>query len=275
MARTYSRTIHGTTDSSQVYSKGAKSEALKNSNASLPQPTSFPHLSLQPTTNTNPTVTPNPIIPQPPAYDPFSFAAHSNEISSLPTTSPVDPSFTGPPIDADNTHLDPQLLALQPSPLRMLPTPFITVDHNQLPAAMDQSPESLNLGTPFTYDDFTFFDELDNILGILNPTRDLQAQLDQLITSVVPSGVPTPWTSTANTNYLPDVRRLADPSFRMPASNEVPIKGVYSASPPNRNIDKKLDETAWKALLNKVQIAETVSSISTRLTLGNNGTKRI
>src|SRR5947207_7445508 len=126
MALTYFRTIHGTTDSSQLYSKGAKTETLKNSKASLPQPTSFPHLSSQPPTN-NSTVTPTPVLPPPPAYDPFCFVPHSNGNFPVPiTSSPIDPSFSHSSVDADNTLLHPQLLALQPSPKHMLPTPFPT-----------------------------------------------------------------------------------------------------------------------------------------------------
>ena len=99
------------------------------------------------------------------AYNKYQFNSNTNSSSSsnsqrtthsplLPiqmefllyrtTSSSIDPSFTRSPIDADNTLLDPQLLTLQPSPQHMLPTPFTTADHNQLPTAMDQSPESLN-----------------------------------------------------------------------------------------------------------------------------------
>lgn len=275
MTLTYSRTIHGTTDSSQLYSKGAKNDAFKNLRASLPQPASFPHLNSQPTT-TNSTIIPTPVLPPASAYDPFSFAPHSNGSSSVTLPSSVDLSFTRSLVDADNTLLDPQLLALQPSAQYMLPTPFTTIDRPQLPTEIDQSPDSLNYQpSPFTWNNLTFFNELDHLLGILNPTDDIQAQLDQLISSIAPSGAIIAWSSDANVSNLPNVPGVSDPSFRIPASNEVLHNALCSAPPPNNNINKNLDETAWKILVNQVQIAKAVSSISMRLILGNDRIRRV
>jgi hypothetical protein len=275
MTLTYSRTIHGTTDSSQLYSKGAKNEAFKNLRASLPQPASFPHLNSQPT-STNSTIIPTPVLPPTSAYDPFCFTPHPNRSSSVSIPSPVDLSFARSLADADNTLLDPQLLVLQPSPQYILPTPFTAIDRPQLPTETDQPPGSLDYQPlPFTWNNLTFFTELDHILGILNPTDDIQAQLDQLISSIAPSGTMIPWSSDPNVSDLPDVPGVSDPSFRIPASDEVLDNALCSASPPNNNINKNLDETTWKILDNQVQIAKTVSSTSIKLILGNVRIRRV
>ena len=256
------RTIHGTTDSSQLYSKGAnKTDSSRSAKTTaLPQPAPFQNPSNQHANISNTsTVTPTPVLPPTPAYDPFSFVSSTNGIHS-----------TAPHIESTFTHSDPdsdtnQLLALQPSPQHMLPTPF-TGDHSQLHTSIDQSPDSLPGPSPFTWNDFTFFDELNHSLGILNPTDDMQSQIDQLMNSMIPSGTATAsaWPSSPNpsaptgttTTCTMDV--ASDPLFRIPTANEVPIKGVHSAPPPTRNIEKKLDETAWKNLVEQIQLAENV-----------------
>jgi len=186
------------------------------------------------------------------SFDQFGY---SNGISSAATSHVSHSSFTRSPGDGDATLLDPQLLSLQPSPHHMLPTPFTTNDLNQLP--MDQSPESLPGPSPFNWNDFTFFDELNHSLGILNPTDDMQTQLDQLMSSVVPSGAASgvPSSPALDVHGVPD---SSAPLFRIPASTEVPVKGVHAAPPPTRNIQKKLDEVGWKRLAEQVEAAQNV-----------------
>jgi len=144
----------------------------------------------------------------------------------------------------------------------MLPTPFTTNDLNQL--AIDQSPESLPGPSPFNWNDFTFFDELNHSLGILNPTDDMQTQLDQLMSSVVPSGAATGVPSSPAPDF-PGVSDSSAPLFRIPASTEVPVKGVHAAPPPTRNIQKKLDEVGWKRLAEQVEAAQNVDPLLKQL----------
>ena len=89
----------------------------------------------------------------------------------------------------------------------------------------------------------------------------MRAQLDQLMSSVAPSGATAAsvWPSTQNVNNAPQIPGVSDPLSRIPASNEVPTKDTHSAPPPRRSIRKKLDETAWKTLVSQVEIAEIVS----------------
>jgi hypothetical protein len=143
----------------------------------------------------------------------------------------------------------------------MLPTPFTTADRTRLPSMNDESPDSLPMPSPFTWNDFTFFDELNNSLGVLNPTDDMQSQIDQLMSSMLPSGSATAWPSTPNLHSLPDPPGLHEhsaPLFRIPTANEIPIKGVHSAPPPTRSIEKKMDETAWKQLIAQLKETEKV-----------------
>jgi hypothetical protein len=236
-----------------MYSKGAKGDSQKNTKRVPSQPLTF-----QPRTlSTNSVATPTPVLPPTPSYDPFPFASTSNGRSSGPPTSSLDPSFACSPTD-DSAVLDPQLLALQHSPQHMIPTPFAT-EGTGLPT-IDQSPDYLPGPSPFTWNDFTFFDELNHSLGILNPTDDLQSQIDQLMTSVLPSGSATAWPSTPNVSNLPDpaITDSSSSLFRIPKATEVPIKGVHSAPPPTRNIDKKLDEATWKARIDDLKIPHAV-----------------
>jgi len=270
------RTIHGTTDSSQIYSKKdtnrSDSSSSRPGKKTLPlqPPAPFQNLSDQHSNPSDPsTVTPTPVLPATPTYHPFSFVSHTNGLSS--TTQHLDTAFTHSDHDSDTNLLDPQLLALQHSPQHMLPTPF-TADHSQLHTSIDQSPDSLPGPSPFNWNDFTFFDELNHSLGILNPTDDMQSQIDQLMNSMVPSGTVTAsaWPSSPNPNASNTtgtvnvthtqcaVDMANDPLFRIPTANEVPIKGVHSAPPPTPNIEQKLDETAWKRLVEQIQIAENV-----------------
>lgn len=246
------RTIHGTTDSSKMYSKSAKSDAYKNSKPGLSQPTPFQNLTSQ-TISSSTTLNATQGLSTA-SFDQFGY---SNGISSITTEHISSSSFTRSPGEGESTVLDPQLLSLQPSPHHMLPTPFTSNDLNQLP--MDQSPESLPGPSPFNWNDFTFFDELNHSLGILNPTDDMQTQLDQLMSSVVPSGAATGITSSPAPD-APVVSDTSDPLFRIPASTEVPVKGVHAAPPPSRNIQKKLDEVGWKRLAEQVKAAENVNS---------------
>lgn len=298
------RTIHGTTDSSQMYSKGAnKADSSRTTQKTIGQSTitGFGNVSNQLTNTTSnanvSAVTPTPVLPPTPSYDPFTFvnAAHNLTTATTTTTSQshLDTSNTFHPSSpsTDTNLLDPQLLALQPSPQHMLPTPFTTdphsqlhtsIDHSSLHTSIDQSPDSLPGPSPFTWNDFTFFDELNHSLGILNPTDDMQSQIDLLMNSMVHSGPATgTWPSspnpiasigpvtlptnasglaitTAETTASGCPLAAEDPLFRIPTANEVPIKGVHSAPPPTRNLDKKLDETAWKGLVEQILTYEKV-----------------
>jgi hypothetical protein len=85
----------------------------------------------------------------------------------------------------------------------------------------------------------------------------MQAQLDLLMSSVVPSGA-----ATAQPSSPVDSAAVADPTstlFRIPAAHEVPIKGVHSAPPPTRNIGDKLDEISWARFLAQVEAAKPVT----------------
>jgi len=157
----------------------------------------------------------------------------------------------------------------------MLPTHFTITDSStiQLPStAMDSSLESVpgQGPSPFTLNDFTFFDELNHSLRILNPTDDIQAQLDQLISRNVPSGSAFVWPSTPDVNNI-QVPGIPDDSqlFRIPAANEVAIKGVHPAPLPGRSFEKKLDESAWKRFANQIQLVEAVQHLMISLTVGN------
>jgi hypothetical protein len=233
-----------------MYSKGAKTEAFKTEQTALPQPAPF-----QKPTDPISSVTPTPVLPPTPVYDPFTYTdsmtnGHSSGLS-------VDPSFVRSPADHENNLLDPQLLSLQPSPQHMLPTPF-TNDQTRLPSMDDESPNSLPMPSPFTWNDFTFFDELNNSLGVLNPTDDMQSQIDQLMSNMIPSGSATAWPSTPNVNNIQEPQEALTPLFRIPTFAEVPIKGVHSGPPPTRSIEKKMDETAWKQMSLQLREAEKV-----------------
>src|SRR5277367_6586607 len=104
------RTIHGTTDSSKMYSKSAKSDVYKNPKPVLSQPILTSSSTTVNTTQELPTAT----------FDPF---VYPTGISSVTTSHISHSSFTRSPGDGDVTLLDPQLLSLQPSPHHMLPTP--------------------------------------------------------------------------------------------------------------------------------------------------------
>jgi hypothetical protein len=198
------------------------------------------------------------VLPLTPAYDLFSYPSNGLPTTSTPSLDPSLQNHTS--ADAENNLLDPQLLTLQRSPQHTLPTPF-TDPNTQLHTSIEESPDSLPGPSPFTWNDFTFFDELNHSLGILNPTDDMQSQLDQLMSSVIPSGSATQWPSTpnmSNVDTIPSITDTSAPLFRIPTANEVPIKGVHSAPPPTKNIEKKLDETAWKKLNAQIHISEHV-----------------
>jgi len=285
-----------------MYSKGAnKADSSRATQKTIGQSTAtgFGNVSNQYTNTTSnaSTVTPTPVLPPTPSYDPFTFvnATHSLNTATATTTSQshLDTNNTFHPSSpsTDTNLLDPQLLALQPSPQHMLPTSFTTdphsqlhtsIDHSSLHTSIDQSPDSLPGPSPFTWNDFTFFDELNHSLGILNPTDDMQSQIDLLMASMVhsepvtgtwlsspnpissngPVTLPTNTSALANTTAENNVTGCPllteDPLFRIPTANEVPIKGVHSAPPPTRNLEKKLDETAWKSLVEQIHTYEKV-----------------
>ena len=109
------RTLHSSTDSSKMYSKGAKSDALKKEEKTTPQPHELQNV--RPTT-VHPTLTAAVLIPNP-VYDPFSFTSTSESVVS---TTSLDASISHSPSEPDNHLLDPQLLALQTSPQKTLHT---------------------------------------------------------------------------------------------------------------------------------------------------------
>jgi hypothetical protein len=257
------RTIHQTTDSSQKYSNRAKSDLFKDEKTTLPQPAPFKNPNSQ-TPGTS-SIVPTPVHPATLVYDPFSFSSSMTNGLSMTSTSPLNPSFTRSPTDHENNLLDPQLLALQPSPQHMLPgTPFTNADRTHLASMNDDSPESLPMPSPFTWNDFTFFDELNISLGVLNPTDDMQSQIDRLMSNMLTSGAPTStaWPSAPDVNNLPDIPETSATLFRIPTSNEVPIKGVHSAPPPTRHLDQKFDEAAWKQISAQIKEAEKVVFIT-------------
>jgi hypothetical protein len=156
--------------------------------------------------------------------------------------------------------LDPQLLTLKPSPQHMLPTSFTSLGDVQFPASIVESPDSLPGPSPFNWNDFTYYDELNHSLGILNPTDDMQDQINQLLESVVPSGAVSAAPGSPN-EMAPAGFPVPDESaqlFRIPKSTEVFIKGVHSAPPPAKQIEKKLDETAWAKFDEQVKQAAKV-----------------
>ena len=232
--------------------------------------TPYPNLR---TNGTSSQLAPTSVLPSTPSgsFDNhFTNSGLSNGNGAAPSM--LDPSFLQSPVDHENSLLDPKLLMLQPSPQHMLPTPAFTVpDPSQLPTSVDESPDSLPGPSPFTWNDFTFFDELNHSLGSLNPTDDMQSQIDQLMSNMLPSGSATCWPSTPNVSGLHDgpvnnessaPHDSSAPLFRIPAANEVPIKGVHSAPPPTRNIEKKLDESSWKSLVSQIHTAEAVNLYS-------------
>jgi len=230
-----------------MYSKGTKGDGVKGTKRIIPHDLTFPSSSsttLLTKTTAAPTLTPTQTF-----TDHYQFSSHTtNGLTSGPST--ASSTFGPSPPAADTTSiLDPQLLSLQPSPQHMLPIP--TPPSLAIKPA-SHSPDSLPGPSPFPYHDFTFFDELNYSLGILNPTDDFQSQIDQLMNSVVPSGAATgAYPSTPK----PDVDASL---FRIPASNEVPIKGNHSAPPPTKVTVRKLNEEAWEHLQRQVKSAEAV-----------------
>src|SRR5271169_983096 len=150
-----------------MYSKGTKGDGVKGTKRIIPQNLTFPAststtlLSKKPIRGASATLTPTQTF-----TDHFQFSSHTtNGLPSGPST--ASSTFGPSPPSADNTSiLDPQLLSLQPSPQHMLPipTPPSLIKHSS------HSPDSLLGPSPFPYHDFTFFDELNYSLGILNPT---------------------------------------------------------------------------------------------------------
>ena len=84
------------------------------------------------------------------------------------------------------------------------------------------------------------------------------------ITSNGPVTLPTNATSSANTIAETTVTgcplAMEDPLFRIPTANEIPIKGVHSAPPPTRSLEKKLDDTAWKGFVEQILTYEKVKA---------------
>jgi hypothetical protein len=239
------RTIHGSTDCSKIYSKGMKTDGGKPAHLDLPQPSPF----LNPTSQT-----PSQKASSTPSVDPlhqyYSFKIASAS-SGMCAASSVTPALTQTirrsSEDSSANMLDPQLLSMGPSSGHMLSAPFSSDDDTYIPVSMEESPESLPGASPFCWKDFTFFDELNHSLGILNPTDDIQAQLNQLMDTVVPSGTATTWPSTPT--EPPDTPVVPEPPsclFRIPKSHEVLIKGIHSAPPPIRNVATKLNEPSWQ-----------------------------
>lgn len=109
------RTLHGSTDSSKMYSKGAKSEALKKGEKTTPQPSESQNVQA---TTVHPTLTAAVLLPHP-AYDPFSLTSTSESVVS---TTSMDASISQSPSESDIHLLDPQLLALQTSRQKILHT---------------------------------------------------------------------------------------------------------------------------------------------------------
>ena len=94
----------------------------------------------------------------------------------------------------------------------------------------------------------------------------MQDQINLLLENVVPSGAVSAVPGSPN-GVVPDPPPVPDEVsqlFRIPNSAEIPIKGVHSAPPPAKNIEKKLDETAWQKFAEQVKKAENVlNQIST------------
>jgi len=88
----------------------------------------------------------------------------------------------------------------------------------------------------------------------------MQDQINLLLESVVPSGTVSAVPGSPNV-VAPEPPAVPDESaqlFRIPNSTEIPIKGVHSVPPPAKNIEKKLDETAWQKFAAQVKQAENV-----------------
>ena len=136
----------------------------------------------------------------------------------------------------------------------MLPDPFTTIDRTRLQLGIERSSESHPDPGP-AWNESRFFEELNKSLGILNPANDPLSQLDQLMGNSVPPGTTKTYQSVSGIFGL---SHSLTPIFPVLTPNEVPIKSFRSAPPVKYSTDKKLDETSWEVLVNRVQAADSV-----------------
>jgi len=121
----------------------------------------------------------------------------------------------------------------------------------------------------FNWNNFDFFDEVDQSLDILNWNEDVNAQLDQLMNMNFLTEL-EPGPSTAITPRAPPVPKPdgsselvpPNPLMRIPTSDEIPIKGIHSGPPPSRYTWNRLVDSKWAELNDRLRLSNVPASAS-------------
>jgi hypothetical protein len=236
MSLTFVSGIHGTNESSSVYSK-----RIKNTRGGY-------------------TRVPEVILPQPMAYQNPNTQKTSAESNSMNVTFTTSPESSDP---FERTSAKQQSPVLHSSELRtsagspnLQLSRAISASQPQLDHA-----NSLNGVPPFLssqYNDFGYFDEINYGLDILNQSNDFNATLDQMMNMSFLSDFPAARRSTAF-SPLPDEfqstggQNSSDPLFRIPTSDDVPVDGIHTGPPPSKHAWKNLVEARWIELVSQVE----------------------
>ena len=125
-------------------------------------------------------------------------------------------------------------------PAELSPMEHFSNEISMLPQ-QDPSPASFSGLTPFSsWNEYDFFGDLNQTLP-LNPTHPTEAQLELLMSSILPETFPSRSVAELHNSLTAIGPRL----LRIPSSDEIPIKGEHLGPPPPRNPGKRLDEIAW------------------------------
>lgn len=153
-------------------------------------------------------------------------------------------NFTSPTGTARSEPINAPTMA----PAELSPMEHFSNEINMLPE-QDPSPASFSGLTPFSnWNEYDFFGDLNQTLP-LNPTHPTEAQLELLMSSILPETFPSHSVVELHNSLTAIGPRL----LRIPSSDEIPIKGEHLGPPPPRNPGKRLDEIAWTGFAAQVE----------------------
>jgi hypothetical protein len=153
-------------------------------------------------------------------------------------------NFTSPTGTAHSDQFNTATVA----PAELSPIEHFSNEFSMLPE-QDPSPASFSGLTPFSnWNEYDFFGDLNQTLP-LNPTHPTEAQLELLMSSVLPETFPSHSVVELHNSLTAIGPRL----LRIPSSDEIPIKGEHLGLPPPRNPGKRLNEIAWTGFVAQVE----------------------
>jgi len=148
---------------------------------------------------------------------------------------------------------------------------MITFPYSHDPAISVLEPShNMSARSPFLWNDLTFLDELNQTFGPLNPSTDIHAQLDLLLTNV--RGTPAILDEPAQViDHHLDVHRINQELLHTPALQEITLYEAHGGPPLPHRLKKRLNESSWSIYVTQLKSASKVIAIRTSLISESSG----